>query len=211
VLFDLAIGAETDRIRLSKDGGNNLNLTIYDTNGGMKQWTAAAIFVREMWTHIGFSYTGGAASLYVNGQSQSTSIAGSGTGQITNVAPSFFVGTDYTGSTGAGGGGAVFDDLVIASGQLQGNEFSRIGIDIGPYLGLASARKGFDAASGSGTTDPMAGNQTTIAHGLGTTPAFVEITETTNGIVYLSAPADGNNLYVKGSASSVGFNWRALA
>lgn len=68
------------------------------------------------------------------------------------------------------------------------------------------------ATNGSGTTSATVGTVTAIAHGLGFTPNWVDITETSDGSVYLQAsdPFDATNLYVVGSAASLTFLWRAM-
>lgn len=57
-----------------------------------------------------------------------------------------------------------------------------------------------------GTTAAGVGTQSTHAHGLGYTPTYVIIVETSNGVVYISAVADATNIYVKGSAASLTFD-----
>jgi len=63
--------------------------------------------------------------------------------------------------------------------------------------------------NGTGTTSGTIGTQTSHAHGLGVAPDFVAITETANGTVYVSAASDATNIFVKGSAASLTFNFRA--
>jgi hypothetical protein len=209
VLFDMALGPEQDRLRFFKDNANLLNLTVYDSNGQMKQWTSPAVtFLRETWNHVLFTYNAGTASVFFNGTSQSLTPAGTGSGQLTALATNMYLGTDFLGNVLSG---TVFDDLIVANAALTNDQASRIGTDTGPYLGLASARKGIDTAQGNAVSDVTPGTQTTIPHGLGVTPSFVLITEKGNGVVYLSAPSDATNIYVKGSAASVVFDWRALA
>lgn len=58
----------------------------------------------------------------------------------------------------------------------------------------------------SGTTSATPGTQTAHAHGLNKTPDRVVITPKGNGVVYVSAAADGTNIYVTGSAASVPFD-----
>jgi hypothetical protein len=209
VLFDMAYGDEQDRVRLSKGADNKLALSIYDTNGQLEQiaGTSTVSFSKETWNHLAFSWNNGTLNMYLNGSLVSTSTNGSGTGQLTNLAASFFLGSDYLGNVTAG---TVFDDLVIGSTSITGDQISRMASDIGPYLGLAAARKGLDSAAGNATTDASAGTQSSVAHNLGVTPQSILITPRNNGVVYLSQQADSSFFYVKGSASSVNFDWRAI-
>lgn len=64
--------------------------------------------------------------------------------------------------------------------------------------------------SGSGTTHAITGTQTTHAHGVGGTPDFVAITSKGNGVVYLSSLTDATNIYIKGSAASLIFDFMAM-
>lgn len=65
--------------------------------------------------------------------------------------------------------------------------------------------------SGSGTTNATAGTTEAITHGLGFVPNFVDITATSNGIVYLDKtnPATATTFNVLGSAASLTFDWAA--
>lgn len=208
ILFDIAVGAEQDRMRFSKDNANNFNFSIYDTNGQLKQWTVSATSIaRETWTHLAVTWSSGTVTIYLNGTSQSLTVTGSGAGQVTNLAASMFIGTDYLGNTLAG---SVFDDLVVANAALAAYPISTMANDIGAFLGLASARKGIDTAQGSASTG-TAGAQLIVAHGLGVTPSFVQLTPRSNGVVYLSAASDATNIYVTASANNTNFDWRAWA
>ncbi len=64
--------------------------------------------------------------------------------------------------------------------------------------------------NGSGATSATVGDVTAIPHGFGTTPNFVTLTPTSNGVVYLQAsdPFDSTNIYVLGSAASLTFQWK---
>ena len=79
------------------------------------------------------------------------------------------------------------------------------------YQGLALAQGAFAMGTGRSVTDPTAGVQSTVFHGLGLHPTFVQISERGEGLVYLSDEADDFHFYVKGTASSVSFDWRAWA
>ena len=73
------------------------------------------------------------------------------------------------------------------------------------------AQGAFTLGAGLSSTDATACVQSTILHGLGTAPAFVQNAERGEGQVYLSDEADDFHFYVKGTASSVSFDWRAWA
>jgi len=210
VLIDIAMADEQDRIRLTKDINSNLVLSVYDTNGGLKQLTTNSpqTFARETWQHLVFTFNAGTLAMYLNGAFLSSTPSGSGSGQITNTAAQIYVGSDYKSGVTQG---TVFDDLFISTAAMLPDAISKIGSDSGQYLGLSAARKGFDIGHGNATTHASAGTQTSVSHGLGSTPAFVEITERGNGVVYLSQSSDTTNFYVTGSANSLNFDWRAFA
>lgn len=209
VLFDIAYGEEQDRVRLVKNIENNLALSVYDTNGQLKQivGTSPVSFPRETWTHIAFSWNNGTLAMYLNGSPLSAITIGAGSGQLTNLAASFSLGADFKGNVSAG---TVFDDLVVGSSSISADQILKMASDSGPFLGLASARKGLGSGCGNATTDPSVGTETTIAHNLGVTPQFIQITSRSNGVVYLSQPANSTSFFVKGSSSAVNFDWRAV-
>ena len=64
--------------------------------------------------------------------------------------------------------------------------------------------------SGSGTTHATPGTETIHAHGVNGTPDFVAITSKGDGVVYISTAADATNIYVKGSAASLNFDFMAM-
>jgi hypothetical protein len=211
VLFDMAMGDAQDRIRLVKDVDNYLVLSVYDTNGGLLEMpsSSAVTFPREALIHIGFTLNSGTLALYLNGANISAgSSSGSGSGEITNVAPQFFLGSDYHGNLTQG---AVFDDLIVSEAVMTADAFAKIYADTAQYLGAGAARQGYDIGQGNATSSSSSGTPTSVPHGLGVTPQFVLITERGNAIVYLSAASDATSFYVKSTGSSINFDWRAFA
>ncbi|MBI4516446.1 MAG: LamG domain-containing protein [Deltaproteobacteria bacterium] len=210
VLFDAALAEARDRIRLSKSVENKLVFSIYDADGQLKQVVAntAFTFARKTWQHIAATYSSGTLKLYHNGSEMATTSVGSGSGSVTSVASEFFLGTDYLGNLLQG---AVFDDLIIRATAASNDEIGQMAVGNKAYLGLSNSVSGLAIGAGNATTDASAGTQSSVAHGLGVKPAFVSLTPRSNGTVYLSAEADATNFYVKGSGSSLNFDWRAMA
>lgn len=210
ILFDAAINDNRDRIRLSKSRYDELVLSLYDTNAQLKQIVSSATvdFDPEAWVHIGCTYSGGTLKLYLDGEPVSTGTVGSGTGQLTQIPAQMFLGSDFRGNLS---NGAVFDELVIKGSAATDSEMEAMAAGTAPYQGMALAQAGFTQATGFATTDGTPGTEVSIPHGLGQAPSFVLITPESNGVVYLSAGSDATNFYVKGSAASLDFAWRAFA
>lgn len=210
VLFDAAVNDTRDRIRLSKSRFDELVLSIYDTNGQLKQVVSSAPvdFDPEAWVHVGFTYGGGTLKMYLDGEPVATGTVGSGAGQIAQLPSQMFLGSDFRGNLT---GGAVFDELVLKGAAATDSEMEAMAAGTAPYQGMALAQAGFTQATGFATTDATPGTQVAVPHGLAQAPSFVLLTPESNGVVYLSAPADTTNFYVKGSAASLDFAWRAFA
>jgi len=133
---------------------------------------------------------------------------GAGTGQMTQIPAQMFLGSDFRGVVS---GGAVFDELVIRGVAASEGEMRAMASAAAPYQGQALAAGGFALGTGVAVTHGTPGTQTSVAHGLGVAPSFVQLTPHANGVVYLSAPADATSFQVKGSAASLEFSWRAFA
>ena len=211
VIVDAAVGDALNRLRLVKDVSNNLVLSVYDGSGGLRELTSNAplAFARETWQHVGITLNAGALSIFLNGSFLPSTPSGPGTGVLAATPSALSLGGDYRG--GSGKPGIVFEDLLVSVAAMPGDLFARLASDSGPYLGVAAARKGFDLGQGTATTHATPGTQTSVAHGLGVAPAFIQITERGNGVVYLSAPSDAGSFYVTASASAIMFDWRAFA
>ena len=210
VLFDAAESSGRNRIRFSKDAENRLVLSVYDDDAGLRQLVSNAPvnFPAEQWLHLGFTYGGGNLKMFQAGQEVAANPTGPGSGQVNPVPPTLYLGSDFLGTVT---GGALFDDLVVKDAEAGPGEMAALGSGNSPCRGLALALGGFTMGVGNATTDVSAGVQSAVAHGLGVTPSFLQITERSNGLVYLSAPADATSFYVKGSAPSLAFDWRAYA
>jgi hypothetical protein len=127
---------------------------------------------------------------------------------MTTLATSMFLGSDYAGKSV---GGAVFDELLVKDSAANSQEMALLALGTTPYLGLAQGGSATPSGVGRATTHGTPGTQVSVAHGLGVKPSFVQIAPRGNGVVYQSAEADTTNFYVKGSAASVEFDWRAMA
>lgn len=210
ILFDAAVNDSRNRIRFSKSKNGRLVLSIYDGSAQLAQVfsDATMMFTAREWVHLAFSYSAGTLKLYLDGEQLTTTATGLGTGALEQLPSQMFLGTDFRGSST---GGAVFDDLVVKATAASAEEVDGIARANVPYQGMALTYSGYAQAAGAATTDPSAGTQIAVAHGLGIPPSFVQLTSQSNGVVYLSAEPDDANFYVKGSASSLDFIWRAFA
>ena len=207
VLFDLAAADKQDRIRLAKDRSNNLVLSVYDGNGGLRQLVSSGpvgYITRESQHHVAFTVGAGNLRMFLDGASLSATASGSGTAQLSKVGPKFYLGSDYRGVVTDG---TVFDELVIWDGVMTDQAIRLLAMSPDRFLGVSLVRQ----AQGSDITSATPGVQSSVSHGLGYTPQFVVITERNDGRVYLSAPSDSTHFYVMASAASVNFDWRASA
>jgi hypothetical protein len=159
------------------------------------------------WQHLIATWSGGNLQIILNGVVQSVTGSGSGAG-ISSLPANMYVGSRYTGTLQANG---VFDEFLIKSAVVTQNEINQIYDASLAMPGVIAAIRGISAGKGGGTTHATAGTQVSVAHGIGASPSFVMLTPKANGVVYLSAPSDSTNFYVKGSASSIPFDWVAFA
>lgn len=212
VLFDAAESSGRNRLRFSKSRENRLVLSLYDDDAQLLQLVSDSpvSFPAEAWVHLAFSYGSGALRLYLDGQEATASTLGSGLGRMMPTPERFYLGTDFHGRLA---GRVAFADLVIKRHPAPDSELAAMARSNSPCQGLALAlaQGAFTLGAGRSSTDATAGVQSTILHGLGTAPAFVQIAERGEGQVYLSDEADDFHFYVKGTASSVSFDWRAWA
>ncbi|MGI5845469.1 MAG: LamG-like jellyroll fold domain-containing protein [Candidatus Xenobium sp.] len=210
VLFDAAESSGRNRLRFSKSRENRLVLSLYDDDAQLLQLVSDSpvSFPAETWVHLAFIYSSGTLGLYLDGQKVTASKLGSGLGGMMPTPERFYLGTDFQGHLT---GRVAFAGLVVKRHPAPDSELAAMARLDSPYQGLALAQGAFTMGAGRSSTAPTPGVQSTILHGLGKPPTFVQISERGEGLVYLSDDADDFHFYVKGTASSVSFDWRAWA
>jgi len=210
VLFDAAESSGRNRLRFSKSRENRLVLSLYDGDAQLLQLVSASTvsFPADVWLHLAFSYGSGTLRMYLDGQQVTASTVGTGSGEMMPTPERFYLGTDFQGRLA---GRVAFADLVVKRIPAPDSELAAMVGANSTYQGLALAQGAFAMGTGRSVTDPTAGVQSTVFHGLGLHPTFVQISERGEGLVYLSDEADDFHFYVKATASSVSFDWRAWA
>lgn len=209
VLFDMAISSSRDRIRFSKSVDNKLVLSVYDGDSELKQIVSndTLEFDPRTWQHFAFTWSGGDLAVYHDGGPLTTTTVGGGSGELSELPPVFHLGSDHQGNVK---GSVVLDDLVIKGVAATETEIDVLALANAPYLGLMPVLSAF-SAGGAGVTHATPGTEVAIPHGLGVLPGAVLLMPASNGVIYLSPEPDETNFYVKGSAASLDFYWRAFA
>ena len=208
-LFDTASGSSNKRLSIYKDTDNKLNMKIAEPGGDYAAIVtdqAVDWHPQDEWVHIACTYdfiessSSWSLQAFVNGSPVSTS--STGTASTSSALPDYmYIGCSYEEEDFADG---CFDDFFTYDKVLPSVEVGKI------FNSPIQLTEGILRATvGSDTTDASAGTESSVAHGLGETPSFIEITEKGAGVVYLSNTADNQYFYVKSTAASINFGWRA--
>lgn len=208
IFFDTASSSSAKRMSVYKDGDNKLNFRIDEPGGDYSavQSVSAVDWESEEFLHVACTYDFDDVSdtwdltSFVNGHEISTS--SSGTASTSSALPDYmYLGTNFEGGEPSN---SYFDDFFAYSRILSDVEISRI---YDSPIQMSEGR--LRATIGTATTDGTPGVETAVAHGLGEIPGFVDITEKGAGLVYISSDATNEYFYVKSTASSIDFAWRA--
>lgn len=158
------------------------------------------------WMHIACTYEyddvgeSWELNMLVDGQVISTSASGNAS-TSSALGDYMYLGSSYDQDNFSDG---KFDDFFICDIEKDEDEVSKI------YDSPIQISEGILRATlGSDTTDASIGIEKAVSHGLGEIPSFIEITEKGAGVVYLSNDSTNQYFYVKSTASSVDFDWRA--
>ena len=213
IIFDTAIAANQNRIQIKKDTANKLCFTIWDgTADSYKKVTSsdAMSWSADTWIFIVCTYNSGTLTIYkgegASFAALSTSGSGSGTGILTSLPSTIYLGHDYSGSNYAS---AIYDEFFIKDTAAALAELQNIFNSSIEMSGLKLVVRGIPLGHGTATTHATAETETSVEHGLGAAPSFIEITEKGGGVVYLSNDSDSTNFYVKATENSIEFDWRA--
>jgi hypothetical protein len=208
-LFDTSVTATGKQVSIYKDSNNKLNFKITEPGA---QFAAVQTNSAPDWEPSGgwklitctynFDTSANTWTLHIHIDGQPVSSTASGSAATSNLPGSYM----YLGASGSQEHYAdgVFDDFFTYNRVLSDVEISRI------YDSPIQMSEGILRATiGADTTDAVIGTEKAVAHSLGEIPSFIEITEKGAGIVYLSNPATNQYFYVKSTASSIDFDWRA--
>jgi hypothetical protein len=208
VLSDLADEEFRNRMVFKKDSAGKLVFAVWDDNSTLKQKAtdSPVSWLAGDWVHIAATWNSGTFTLYINGATPSATTSGSGTGVVTSVASKMFIGSSFDKKDQADG---LITDVFLKETVIGIDEADALAKGGAQYLGAFLNLGGVPGGRGKAVTDATVGNETTVPHGLGVSPSFIHITPMGSGVVYLSQDWDDTNFYVKGTASSIDFSWRA--
>lgn len=207
--FDTSSSSSKKRISIYKDTGDKLNFKILEPDSEYSSIITDEAVDWEPendWMQLTCTYNFSDESdiwtlqAFIDGQPANTSSSGAAS---TSSAPGdyMYLGSSYDGEYFADG---KFDDFSIYKKVLTATEVQKT------YDSPIRMSEGIlRATSGSATTHASIGTEKAIAHELGEIPSFIEITEKGPGVVYLSSNNTNEYFYVKSTASSVDFDWRA--
>lgn len=122
VLFDAGEGAGRNRLLVEKTAGNVLRLVVIDA-AGAERWTGLPVTTYTMpgipalpgYNEVVATWDGGALALYLDGV-RGTLGGGTGTGVLSGMGRSLYLGTDLAGRNGAE---AAYSYLAIEGGALS--------------------------------------------------------------------------------------------